>query len=110
MNAVSRHNARFFSSHYGKKEVIGKKEIENLPYSSPREFWKLFKKTTKNTSGDIALNAFLKHFTKLHKLGTDVFHTEQLCEFTDFHRNECIYEELNQRKTAVEIKKVILST
>ena len=89
-------------------KYLEKKEIENLRYSSPREFWKLFKNTKTNASGDIELDAFLKHFTKLHKLDTGVFQTdaEQFCEFTDFDRNECFYEELDQRITADEIKKV----
>ena len=93
-------------------KYLEKKEIENLRYSSPREFWKLFKNTKTNASGDIELDAFLKHFTKLHKLDTGVFQTdaEQFCEFTDFDRNECFYEELDQRITADEIKKVIQST
>ena len=73
-------------------KYINRKKIENMRFSSPREFWKLFKKERNNVSNEIKLEQFFDHFSKLHECDSNIFHedAESFCEQTDFNEDDCI--------------------
>ena len=67
-------------------KYINREKIENMRFSSPKEFWKLFKKERNNVSNEIKLEIFFDHFSKLHECDSNIFHedAESFCEQTDF--------------------------
>ena len=84
-------------------------EIENMRKSSPKEFWKLFKKKKPKETNDVSLEQFHKYFSDLHKDDTNVVNVdaERFCEQNIFENENCTYEELDNPITLDEIKIVV---
>ena len=59
--------------------------------SSPKEFWKLFKKKKPKETNDISLEQFHKYFSDLHNVDTNVVNVdaERFCEQNIFENENC---------------------
>ena len=87
------------------------KELENLKNKKPKEFWKLFKHKTSGQSNnsDIELCDFFEHFKTLSSDISIEEDTEcqNFVNDYDMKSNECIYDELDEPFTIMEIRKCI---
>ena len=85
------------------------KELENLKNKKPKEFWKIFKHKTNGQSNnsDIELCEFFEHFKTL-SLDISIEEDTECQNFVndyDIKSNECIYDELDELFTIMEIRK-----